>query len=119
MSRNIFVKFIKIGKAIGFYRVPTFLTTLAVMHPKACKILILLRNKYILFQKDLKGKTMNLDRSRISIHNSEKTGHDEVYCSDKSKALSFVWELTKEIFSLTGKYDVESRLQRNHIVITR
>ena len=62
---------------------------------------------------------MDLDRSKISIYNSEKTGHDEVYCSDKSKALSFVWELTKEIFSLTGKYDVESRLQRNHIVITR
>ena len=36
-----------------------------------------------------------------------------------SESISFVWELTKEVFSLTKKYDVESRLQRNAVNIIR
>ena len=36
-----------------------------------------------------------------------------------SESISFVWELTKEVFSLTNKYDVKSRLQRNVVNITR
>ena len=37
----------------------------------------------------------------------------------KSEALSFVWELTEEIYSLSGKFDVKSRLQRDVISVTR
>jgi hypothetical protein len=37
----------------------------------------------------------------------------------KAEAISFVDELTKEIFSLSGKYDVESGLQRHIIKINR
>ncbi len=36
-----------------------------------------------------------------------------------SESISFVWELTKEVFSLTKKYNVESRLQRNVVNIAR
>ena len=36
-----------------------------------------------------------------------------------SESVSFVWELTKEVFSLTKQYDVESRLQRDAIHIIR
>lgn len=32
-----------------------------------------------------------------------------------AECLSFVWDLTEEVFSLSGDYDVKSRLQR-HIV---
>jgi len=37
----------------------------------------------------------------------------------KAEAFSFVWELTEELFSLSGRYDVKSRLQRNVVSITR
>jgi hypothetical protein len=37
----------------------------------------------------------------------------------KAEALSFVWELTEELFSLSGRYDVKSRLQRDVVSITR
>jgi hypothetical protein len=36
-----------------------------------------------------------------------------------SEGLSFVWELTEEVFSLSGRYDVKSRLQRHIVTITR
>jgi hypothetical protein len=35
------------------------------------------------------------------------------------ESLSIVWELTKETFSLSGRYDVKSRLQRNVVNIIR
>ena len=35
------------------------------------------------------------------------------------EGLSFVWELTEEVFSLSRRYDVKSRLQRNVVSITR
>ena len=37
----------------------------------------------------------------------------------KAEAFELVWELTKEVFSLSGKYDVESRLQRHVVSIAR
>lgn len=33
--------------------------------------------------------------------------------------LSLVWELTEELFSLSGKYDVKSRLQRDVVTIIK
>lgn len=33
--------------------------------------------------------------------------------------LASVWELTEEIYSLTGTYDAQSRLQRDVVVINR
>ena len=37
----------------------------------------------------------------------------------KEDRLAFVWELTREIFSLTGRHDVESGLQRHVVAVTR
>ena len=36
-----------------------------------------------------------------------------------SECLSLVWDLTEEVFSLSGDYDVKSRLQRNVINIIK
>jgi hypothetical protein len=36
-----------------------------------------------------------------------------------AERLSLVWELTKEMFSLSGKYDVESRLKRDVVTIIK
>jgi hypothetical protein len=36
-----------------------------------------------------------------------------------AECLSLVWDLTEELFSLSGDYDVESRLQRNVINVIK
>lgn len=38
---------------------------------------------------------------------------EEYMDADPRIRVSFVWDLTKEVFSLSGDYDVKSRLQRN------
>jgi hypothetical protein len=67
------------------------------------------------------GKVINmkLNRKNVSISQFVKNDIEEVVNLTKSEALSFVWELTEEIYSLTRRYDVKSRLQRNVISITR
>ena len=62
---------------------------------------------------------MRLNRQKVSISQMEKKDTEEETLMNKSEALSFVWELTEEIYSLTGRHDVKSRLQRNVISITR
>ena len=62
---------------------------------------------------------MKLNRKKVSISQFVKNDFEEVAHLKKSEALSFVWELTEEIYSLTRRYDVKSRLQRNVISITR
>ena len=62
---------------------------------------------------------MKLNRKKVSISQFVKNDIEEVAHLTKSEALSFVWELTEEIYSLTRRYDVKSRLQRNVISITR
>ena len=37
----------------------------------------------------------------------------------KAEALSFVWELTKEVYSFTKGFDAESRLQRHVVTLAR
>ena len=58
---------------------------------------------------------MKLDRKTVTMYKNRKELKDSPANLSKSEALSFVWELTKEVYSLSGKYDVESRLQR-HVV---
>jgi hypothetical protein len=36
-----------------------------------------------------------------------------------AERLSLVWDLTEEVFSLSGDYDVKSRLQRNVVNIIK
>ncbi len=62
---------------------------------------------------------MKLNRKKVTVSQSVKNDTEEAAGIAKSEALSFVWELTEEIYSLSGRYDVKSRLQRNVISITR
>ena len=61
---------------------------------------------------------MKLNRKKISVSRFVKNDIEEATHLKKSEALSFVWELTEEIYSLTGRYDVKSRLQRDVISIS-
>ena len=62
---------------------------------------------------------MKLNRKKVSISRFAKNDIEEAAHLNKSELLSFVWELTEEIYSLTREYDVKSILQRNAISITR
>ena len=60
-----------------------------------------------------------MNRKHITVYKS-KIHHDDEYVDLPSKErLSFVWELTQEIYALTGEYDVKSGLQRNVVNIIR
>ena len=62
---------------------------------------------------------IRVDRNKIKIlKNNNKRNTESAEMSD-SERMSFVWELTKEVCSLSGKYDVESRLQRNALTIIK
>jgi hypothetical protein len=69
------------------------------------------------YASNIKRRTMKVNRAVISI----KTKHAEeppVHLK-RPEALAFVWKLTEEIYSLSGRYDVKSRLQRDVITVTR
>jgi len=62
---------------------------------------------------------MKLNRKIISVSQPLNDEGEEAVRLGKSEAVSFVWELTEEVYSLTGRHDVESRLQRNVVAVTR
>jgi len=62
---------------------------------------------------------MKVDRRKIMVLHSKNDSIEEPAKISKSDALSFMWELTEEVFSLSGRYNVKSRLQRDVISITR
>jgi hypothetical protein len=60
-----------------------------------------------------------MNRKQIAIY-KDKIPHDDEYVDLPShECIAFVWELTEEIYGLTGVYDVKSRLQRNVVNIIR
>lgn len=62
---------------------------------------------------------MRMNRKHITVYKS-KIHHDDEYVDLPSKeCLSFVWDITQEIYALTGEYDVKSRLQRNVVNVIR
>lgn len=62
---------------------------------------------------------MKLNRNTIKVIRSKIKYKDDYVDLPLNKRLSCVWDLTEEIFSLSGDYDVKSRLQRNVITIIR
>ena len=62
---------------------------------------------------------MKLNRIITRKYSSSEPIIEEPAQISASESISFVWDLTKELFSLTKEHDVESRLQRNVINIIR
>ena len=60
---------------------------------------------------------MKLNRTitKLSNINNIKVKDEQKSSLSPSACILEVWEITKEVFSLAKKYDVESRLQRNVI----
>ena len=62
---------------------------------------------------------MKLDRHKIKKIYKSNTQFEEKSPLSPTNCLAEVWEITKEVFSLSKKYDVESRLQRNVVHFSR
>jgi hypothetical protein len=62
---------------------------------------------------------IRLQRDKIKMLEKKDNVDDDYISTSPEECLSFIWELTKEIYSLSGEYDVESRLQRDFIHIMR
>ena len=62
---------------------------------------------------------MKVDREKIRILHSPQESIEAVTHLSKGEKLSFVWELTVEIYSLSGDFDAKSRLQRNIVHFTK
>ncbi len=54
-----------------------------------------------------------VDRS-VGVLKDADSGPDNDFVSGRPEVLlGFIWELTKEVYSLRGNFDAEQRLQRN------
>ncbi len=62
---------------------------------------------------------MRLNRRIVKITKKKIEENEEPTHLTMSETLSFLWELTEEVFSLSGRYNVKSRLQRHVVSITR
>jgi len=61
---------------------------------------------------------MKLQRDVIRIHRGFEL-HDGASPLSREELLASVWDLTEEVYSLTGTYDAQSRLQRDVVAIAR
>ena len=62
---------------------------------------------------------MKMDRKQITVHKNGHPANDDYIDLPPNERIALVWELTKEVYALTGKHDVESRLQRNVVNMIR
>lgn len=63
---------------------------------------------------------MKLQRNIVKIIKGKEDEFEEnVVSLNAAECVSFVWDLTEEIYSLAGVYNAESRLQRNVVNIIR
>ena len=54
-----------------------------------------------------------VDRSIAVLKNSDSAPDNDLVDAPPEVLVGFIWELTKEIYSLRGNFDAEQRLQRN------
>lgn len=62
---------------------------------------------------------MNVNRNIVKFVDNKQNNYEQPVTLSPSKSISFVWELTEELYSLSGEFDVKSRLQRNVVNIIR
>ena len=59
-------------------------------------------------------KSINrVDRSVAVLKNADSPPDNDFVSARPEVLLGFIWELTKEVYSLRGNFDAEQRLQRN------
>lgn len=62
---------------------------------------------------------MKLDKKKVVLKKESNDFLEKPIALSKKDRLLFVWDLTMEIYSLAGEFDVKSRLQRDVITVIR
>ena len=62
---------------------------------------------------------MKLERTCVKLIHGKDNQSPQVSSLPSSQLLSFIWELTIEVYSLSGILDAESRLQRDIAHLSR
>lgn len=62
---------------------------------------------------------MKLNRRIVTIKTIKTAKKECPAPISMEEGFSFVWELTEEVFALSRRYDVKSRLQRHAVTIIR
>lgn len=62
--------------------------------------------------------SLRVARDQVKLARSHDI-EDSASVLSHEELLASVWELTEEIYSLTGTYDAQSRLQRNVVFVDR
>lgn len=62
---------------------------------------------------------MGMDRSRVRMVRLKEDADDGFVDADPAWLFSQVWEITRDAWSFAGKADVERRLQRDVVVLSR
>jgi hypothetical protein len=62
---------------------------------------------------------MNVNKKIVRLYKGKDGQKEERAAMSKAEAISFVDDLTREAFYLSGNRDVESRLQRHIVKVTR
>ncbi len=62
---------------------------------------------------------MQLQRKQLTKRNLQDHEDDDFVVGSMQERLEMVWEITKEVASLSPYHDVERRLQRHIVCVTR
>ncbi len=60
-----------------------------------------------------------MDRTHTVLSRMSETRDDDIVPGTPAERISLVWPLTREVASLSKRYDVERRLQRNAAGVSR
>ncbi len=62
---------------------------------------------------------MKMNRKQVAVYKGKIPYNDDFVNLPPNECIAFVWELTEEIYALTGAHDVKSRPRRNVVNIIR
>jgi hypothetical protein len=60
-----------------------------------------------------------MEKKRTAKHRLSDVRHEEIVPGTPAERIALVWPLTREVVSLTRRYDAERRLQRDVAVLSR
>ena len=83
------------------------------------KLTLNVRNGDCVYDCDMVGLDMRLNRNITRHFTSSNSSPEKPVLLSPGDSVSFVWELTQEVFSIAKNYNAQSRLQRNAVNITR
>jgi len=62
---------------------------------------------------------VNINKNKITVLRNGTKEKEKSAPLTPAEGLACVWDLTAEVYGLTGKHDVESRLQKNVVVVKK